>query len=142
MGAILKRFRHEMGGAAAVEFAIVSSCFLLLLLGILAFGTVFIVYGGVQQLAAEGARASVAGLSDTERDQLARSYIAGKLPTYAYLDSRRLTVSTSSGGTPANTFTVAIDYDLSASAVAQFATIVQIPMPTLHRASSIQWGGY
>jgi Flp pilus assembly protein TadG len=141
MMTIANHFRNDRRGAAAVEFAIVAWCFLLLLLGIVAFGTLFTIYGGVQQLAAEAARASIAGLSDTERDQLARSYITGKIASYSYLDQRRVTVSTVSGGSPATTFTVSIDYDLSASAITPFATLFHLPT-SLHRASSIQWGGY
>ena len=137
-----KSFSASNEGAAAVEFAIISSIFLLMLLGVIAFSALFTVYGGVQQLTAEAARASVVGISGSERDQIARNFIAGKVGTYAYLDARKLNVTTTSAGTPSNTFTVSIDYDLSGSAAYQFINFVPLPSPVLRRSSSIQFGGY
>lgn len=59
---------HEEG-AAAVEFALVTSLLLLLLLGIVQFGIAFFRYQGVQAAAREGAR--VGALQSTTQSMIA-----------------------------------------------------------------------
>ena len=58
---ILLRCRR---GASAVEFAMLLPLFLALVFGIVVFGAYLTMVHGVQQLAAEAARSSVAGLSE------------------------------------------------------------------------------
>ena len=50
--------------------------FLTIVFGIVVFGSYLAVIHGVQQLAAEAARSSVAGMSETERGTLAKSYVS------------------------------------------------------------------
>jgi Flp pilus assembly protein TadG len=50
----------EEGGAAAVEFALVLPIFLLLLLGIVQYGTIFLVRNQMTEAASDAARAGVA----------------------------------------------------------------------------------
>ena len=63
-------YSHERG-ASAVEFAIVGPVFVLLMMGMIAYGIYFGAVHSVQQLAADAARASVAGLDESERIWLA-----------------------------------------------------------------------
>lgn len=134
-----KRCGRDRRGAAAVEFAFVAPCLLLLIFGAAVFGSVLTIYHGVQQLAAEAARASVAGLSDSECDQLARSFVAGNAAVYAFLDPTRLTVSTASQG---NAFRVAVSYDLSSSFIFGFARLLPMPPPAVTRSAVVQRGGF
>ena len=72
----------DQRAVAAVEFALVLPFFIALVFGIIIFGSYLAVVHGVQQLAAEAARSSVAGLTDSERASLAQSYVtaSGLLP--------------------------------------------------------------
>ncbi|MGY4226729.1 Flp pilus assembly protein TadG [Bradyrhizobium sp. USDA 4503] len=56
-------------GASAVEFALMLPLFLAFIFGIIVFGSYLAMVHGVQQLAAEAARSSIAGMTDTERKQ-------------------------------------------------------------------------
>ena len=129
------RFRND--GTAAVEFAIVGPFLLVLVFGTVVFGVIFSTYNGVQQLAAEAARASVAGLSVTERDQIARSYVTTNIAAYGILDPTRLTVATTS---TANAFQVAVTYDLSNSPIFALSKLIPMPSPIVRRSASVVSG--
>jgi Flp pilus assembly protein TadG len=66
-------------GASAVEFAMLLPVFLSLVFGIVVFGSYLAVVHGLQQLAAEAARSSVAGMSSTERSSIATSYVSANI---------------------------------------------------------------
>ncbi|PWB80376.1 MAG: pilus assembly protein TadE [Methylocystaceae bacterium] len=135
----LGSFLENDAGAAAVEFALLLPVFLLLIFGTVSYGSVFATYNSVEQLAAEAARASVAGLTGSERDQLARAYVTQNIGVYPLLDPARAQVTTSSGTT---TFQVDVSYDMSNSFVFKFRGIVPLPSSTVQRAAAIQFGGY
>ena len=126
----------DRSGASAVEFALFAPILLLLLFGIAAFGTLLSTYNGVQQITAEAARASLAGSTASERDQLARTFITRALPSYPYLNAAKLTVATSTLTTPA-AFKVSLSYDLSGSISFNLGTLVPLPAPTLTRSSVV-----
>ena len=67
-------FRNTSGGAA-VEFAILAPVYLMMLCGMLAYGLYFGAAHSLQQLAADAARISIAGLDGAERDRLVGSYL-------------------------------------------------------------------
>ena len=73
--ALLGRQREAQAGSAAIEFALVAPVFLAMLLGILVYGLYFGLSHSVEQLAAQAARVSVAGLDDQERETLAEAYL-------------------------------------------------------------------
>lgn len=128
-------------GVSAVEFALVAPLFLALVFGIICFSTVMSTYNGVQQLVAEAARAAVAGLSDTERDRIARDFVAGNAASYPFIDPAKIQISTA--GNAANaTFQVAVRYDMSDSFVYRFGDLLPLPQPVFQRSSIIQRGGY
>lgn len=121
-------------GTSAVEFAIIGPIFLVLVFGLVCFGVIFATYSGVQQLAAEAARASVAGLDATERDQIARTYVVSNAGAYAMLDPTKLSVTTT---TQPGAFQVLVTYDLSASPVFSLSKLIPMPSPVVRRAASI-----
>lgn len=135
-------FWANRDGANAVEFALVAPVLVLLLFGIMAFGYLFGVYHSVQQIAAEAARASVAGVSDPERDTLARDFVSASVGSYLLLDPAKLNVSTAQSGPPHQTFEVAIGYDLSDTLLANFAGLVAMPPLRIERRAIVQRGGY
>ena len=139
---VVPGFRRDQSASTAVEFAFVAPILLLLLFGIIGYGHAFGVYHGVQQLAAEAARASVAGLDDAERERLARAFVTRSIGSYAFLQPDKLTVRTTSLGAPSPSFEVAITYDYSDSAFNRLASIIALPLPVVERRAVVQRGGY
>lgn len=135
-------FLRSRDGTSAIEFAFVAPVFLLLLFGIIGFGYIFGVYHGIQQIASEAARSSVAGLNDAEREQIARDFVAAHAASYAFIDAAKLRVTTSHGGPPQQSFEVAIAYDMSGSLYDRLSALVPLPQPTIERRAVIQRGGY
>lgn len=67
--------RSRREGVAAIEFAMVAPLFIVMMLAIAVYGGWFWMAHSVQALAAEGARAAIAGLDANERGQLARTTV-------------------------------------------------------------------
>jgi Flp pilus assembly protein TadG len=105
---ILDRFRRAQHGASAVEFALILPAFLAIVFGIVMFGAYLAVVHGVQQLAAEAARSSVAGLSEGERSRLANDYVTDNAGAYILIDPSHLTVDAATSASDANVFTVTV----------------------------------
>jgi Flp pilus assembly protein TadG len=135
-------FVRDRHAASAVEFAFVAPVFLALLFGIIAFGAYLGMVHGVQQLTAEAARASIAGLSDDERLNLARSNIAANVNSYPMLSSTRLTVESASTDETTGTFKVTVQYDASNMFIFSLPQIVPMPNAVIVRTAAIQRGGY
>lgn len=134
------RFVRCRGGASAIEFAILSPVFLLLVFGIVIFGSYLAMVHGVQQLAAEAARRSVAGLNDTERASLAAGYVSANAGSYPLIAADRLTVASATSG--ANVFVVTVDYDASSSFIYALPTFVPMPPSRIERSAAIPFGGF
>lgn len=139
---IFCHFRAANSGASAVEFALVVPAFLAIVFGIVMFGSYLAMVHGVQQLAAEAARSSVAGLSENERSSLANSYIAGNVGSYPLIASNRLTVNAATSGSDANVFVVTVNYDASGTFIYSLPSFVPAPPSTIVRSAAIPRGGY
>lgn len=88
------RFRDANAGTTAVEFAIVAPLLFGIMFGIIGFGLQYATRIALTYAASEGGRAAVAGLSDVERESLARTAIANTLATLSPLvDATKATVS-------------------------------------------------
>ena len=136
------RFQKASAGVAAVEFALLLPFLILLVYGIFAASWILTIEHGLQQLASESARAALAGLDQSERDNLAKSYVSSEVVTYAFIDPSALTVSTATSDQTLS-FTVTASYDLSSSPLYPFF-IRFIPMPTsvVSRSATIREGGF
>jgi Flp pilus assembly protein TadG len=137
----LKKCASSRSGAAAIEFALVIPVFFILLFGIVAFGSYLAVVHSVQQLAAEAARAAVAGMSDTERNSLALAYINSNVGSYPLLVPSNLTLLNSATNA-SNVFQITLNYNLSSSFIYQLPSFVPGPPSTIVRSAAIQRGGY
>ena len=128
-----------VGGATAVEFAIVAPVLVMLLFGVLMYGGYFLLAHSVQELANDAARSAVGGLTDPERKQLASSALASELPTYGYLDpaSTQLTYADQGG-----VMTVAISYDASSNPLWALNGVIPMPSSTIVRSAAVQVGGF
>jgi Flp pilus assembly protein TadG len=135
------RFAPNESGATAVEFAMMLPIFLTLVFGIVVFGSYFAMIHGVQQLAAEAARTSVAGLSDTERNSLARSYVTTSVADYPLLDATKVNVVAAPSSSDPNVYVVTVNYDASSSFIFTLPFVPVLP-PSISRSAVIPYGGF
>jgi len=136
------KFFAARDGAIAVEFAMIAPVFLMIVFGIIMYGSYLAVIHGVQQLAAEAARSSIAGLSEGERSTLASSYITGNVNSYPLIDPAKLTVNAAASPSDANVFIVTVNYNASGMFIYSLPTFVPTPSPTIVRSAAIPRGGY
>jgi Flp pilus assembly protein TadG len=128
-------------GVAAVEFAILLPLFLTMVFGIVIFGSYLAMVHGVQQLAAEAARSSVAGLSNSERSSLATSYVTANVSIYPLIVPGNISVNAATSGSDPNVFVVSISYNASGMFIYSLP-FVPLPPSTIVRSASIPYGGF
>jgi Flp pilus assembly protein TadG len=139
---MLPRWLRDRSGVAAIEFAIVGPLFFMVLLGVLIFAIYFGTVHSVQQLAAEAARATVQGLTDSERAALAQTQVNSSVGSYPLIDPNYLSVSAATSPNDANLFNVSISYDASRSIVFAFEGLIPMPPKTIARSAVVRRGGY
>jgi Flp pilus assembly protein TadG len=137
----LKIWLKRIDGVSSIEFAIVSPVILLLLFGIICFGSIENTYIDVQQLTAEAARASVAGLTDADRSQIVQSFVTNNIGSYAFLDPTKITVTSATISSNPSTYQVNITYDMSGSFIYQLDNLIPLPSPTVQRSAVVLNGG-
>lgn len=138
----LEKLRRAKDGSSAVEFALILPSFLMIVFGIVVFGSYLSVVHGVQQLAAEAARSSVAGLNETERSSLASAYVTGNVGSYPLIAANHLTVNAATSAADSNVFVVTVNYDASGMFIYSLPTFVPSPPSTIVRSAAIPRGGY
>lgn len=127
-------------GASAVEFAIVAPLFLMILFTMIAYGIYFGAAMSVQEIAADAARYSVAGVSDSERTALARRYIETATRDDPLIDPDHLAVSVTSDPQAPEQFMVSLSYDARALPI---WNLFSFPLPSedIRRFATIRIGG-
>ena len=136
------RLLHCQNGIAALEFALVAPALLMLIFAIIIYSFWFSALLGVRHAAAEGARAAMAGLSSSERTDLARARAQAVINGYGTL--------LGSGGTPdiqaqpdgIGQFKVQVRYDMSGSPLIRYASFVPLPSTTLGATVIVTNGSY
>lgn len=136
-----RRVWTNESGAAAVEFAILAPVFLLMIFGMVAYAIYFGAAHSVQQLAADAARTSIAGLTEAERNTLVTTYIDRNADAYLLIDGDLLTVSVGDRADDANQYEVRIEYDASSLPIWGLHPPLPLPSPTIRHVSSIRKGG-
>lgn len=134
-------FVRNQSGATAVEFALMLPAFLALVFGIVVFGSYFTMIHGVQQLAAEAARTSVAGLNDGERNSLATSYVKTNVTGYPLLEAAKVDVRAAPSGADPNVYIVTVQYDGSSNLIFTLPFTPPLPFP-ITRSAVIPYGGF
>jgi Flp pilus assembly protein TadG len=134
-----RSFRQDRRGSTAIEFAVISPVLILMLLGILVYGGYFMLSHSLQQMANDAARASVAGLTDTERSALAQTAVSNDVQTYSYLKPQLLSVNYADQN---QVLTVTLTYNASGSPFWALNGLMPMPSSTLIRSASVQIGGY
>lgn len=123
----------------AVEFALIGPLFVILLIGLVVYGGWFWMAQGVQHLAAEGARAAVAGLDVAERDRLARAAVTETATAATILTPARLSVAVTD---TEREIRVTVSYDAAGEPIMALAGLVPSPPTTIERAAAVRVGGY
>jgi Flp pilus assembly protein TadG len=137
----MRRFSSSISGATAVEFAMLLPVYLTVLFGIVVFGSYLAVIHGVQQLAAESARVSVSGMTETERSTLAKNYVTANATTYPLIDPTKLTVTAATPSGSTTTFVVTVNYN-AAGMFLFTLPFVPTPASTIIRSAVIPYGGF
>ncbi|WP_159009066.1 TadE/TadG family type IV pilus assembly protein [Bradyrhizobium sp. S69] len=128
-------------GASAVEFAMLLPLFLAMVFGIVIFGSYLAVVHGLQQLAAEAARSSIAGMSATERSSLATSYVSTNVGTYPLISANSVSVNAATSPSDPNVFVVTVTYNASGMFIYSLP-FVPAPSRTIVRSAAIPFGGF
>lgn len=126
-------------GSVAIEFALIGPLFVVLLMGLVVYGGWFWMAQGVQHVAAEGARAAVAGLDPTERDRLARAAVAETARAATILAPSRLSVAVAD---TEREIRVTVTYDAAGDPILALAGLVPSPPTTIQRGAAVRVGGY
>lgn len=142
MMSALKSLAKRADGTAAIEFALVMPVFLVILFGILAYGIYFGASQSTAQLAGDAARASVAGMTDTEREAIARKHVSDHAGQYMMLDAAKVTVEAAPLPNDATEFRVSVRYDASDLPIWSFAPFLPLPSKTIVQTAVVKRGGY
>lgn len=134
----LSRFRHDRRGVAAIEFAIVAPLLIMMMFGMIMYGSWFWMAHSVQSMASEGARAVIAGLDPAEREQLARAFVGLQVGDLG-LDSAKAAVEVESTPT---VIRVDIAYDASDHPLMALSGLIPSPPKVIRRTAVVRLGGY
>ncbi|RYE45533.1 MAG: pilus assembly protein [Hyphomicrobiales bacterium] len=135
----LKRFADDHRGASAVEFAIIAPVFILMIVGVLAYGIYFGAANSVQQIAADAARTSIAGLSASERNTLVTAFIENNAGGYVFIDPDEVDFTIGDDASDPNQYKVTVTYD--ASQLPIWVLPVPLPDKIISYTSTIRLGG-
>lgn len=135
------RLKDERG-TSAIEFAIIAPVFLLLIAGMLAYGIYFGAANVVQQAAAEAARASVAGLDNEERRELAAAAVASALTDDGFMKLELAQVEVTSDPAAPDVYAITVSYDASGLPIWDLGPPLPLPSSTIRRTSAIRAGGF
>jgi Flp pilus assembly protein TadG len=128
-------------GGAAVEFALVMPLLLALLAGVGVLGICLGAAHNLRLLAAEAARASVAGTTDAERAALARGTIDRSLSSGAMFRPGSVAVQVGADADDADLYTVTVTLDAGSLGLNAFSRLLPL-LPNLMRSTvSVRRGG-
>lgn len=135
----MRKFGPDGTGSAAVEFAMLLPLYLLLFMGIVAYGIYFHASHSVQQLSADAARAATAGLDSAERRQLAETFIQRNAGAYLFINPGKLEIVASDADT--GQFDVYLSYDAVDLPLWGLFDQLSEPNRIISRRSTIPIGG-
>ncbi|RUT30335.1 pilus assembly protein [Arsenicitalea aurantiaca] len=134
-------FGAAEAGTAAIEFAILVPVFLLFICGILAYGIYFGASHSIQQIAADAARTSIAGLSRAERDQLVADFISSNAGAYVLISPAALSYEIGDKPDDPSQYLVTIRYDASRLPIWNLYLPLPLPDRMISYSSTIRRGG-
>jgi Flp pilus assembly protein TadG len=136
----IRRFGNCDRGTAALEFAIISPIFILVLMTLIAYGIYLSAAHSVQQIAANAARTAVAGVTQAERVQLVNTYITTSTLNDPILQRSNFTVTVSADPANVNQFVVSLAYNAQNLPIWNLYSFA-MPSQTITRTATIRMGG-
>ncbi len=136
-----RSWRTDTHGAAAIEFAILTPVFLLMIAGMLAYGIYFGAVHALQQLVADAARISISGLDETERNRLVDAYIRQHASQYMLIDGDRLVHTFGSHPLDPGQYRIELRYDASDLPIWNLYPPLPLPSRFIVLSASIRQGG-
>lgn len=140
-GRTIRNLARDRRGIAAVEFAIIAPVLIMFLGGVMIYGIYFATLHNLQQLVAEASRATIAGLTDQERSQLARAQIDAAIGNYPLLKRAHMRVEARTDSDGADRYFVSIIYDASHLGLSSFGALLPQPPNRIVRTAVIRKGG-
>ena len=134
-------FNQGEEATAALEFAIIAPVFIFMLFGMIAFGIYIGAAHSLQQVAAGAARASIAGLDEAERQELAKAYIINHLSDDAFLHSGSIELEVLDSEEVEGQFNVIVSYDASELPIWNLVDDMPLPNRIIRKTSTIRTGG-
>lgn len=139
-----KRFSdilHCAQGNSAVEFALLVPILLVVFAAIMVFGIYLGASHNLRQLASDAARASIAGVSDQERGQLARQRVDSALNQGAMFKPGTVDVQVGPDPADATVYTVTLSFDARSLGFSGLSGLVPMPPDLLRSTVSVRRGG-
>lgn len=137
----LTRFCRSSSASSAVEFALLTPVFLLMLMGMLAYGIYFGAANSIQQLAADAARVSISGLNQTERNTLVERFLDNNAAQYMLIERARLSYTIGDKPTDTTQYAVTLRYDASQLPIWNLYLPLPLPSKQISFSSTIRKGG-
>lgn len=138
---ICRSFCTTTAGTSAVEFALLAPIFLLMIMGMVAYGIYFGASHSIQQIAADAARTAIAGIGEAERRDLALGFVSRHAGGYPFVDPAHLTLAVSDDPDDGDQFVVLLAYDARNLPIWNLLGGVALPQVTIVRRSTIRLGG-
>lgn len=133
--------RDDETATSAIEFAMLAPVFILLMLGMVAYGIYFGASHSVQQIAADAARVAISGLDQGERQQLVTAFVRQNAAGYPFIDPVKLSITAEDSTADADQFVVAVRYDARDLPVWNLLGDLPLPGTTIAKRSTIRIGG-
>jgi Flp pilus assembly protein TadG len=138
---LCSRFLLDARGTAAVEFALLSPFFLLMVMGMVAYGIYFGASHSLQEIAADAARTALAGLDQAERQSLVAAYVGRNAGGFPFIDPARLSVEAEDSADDGSQFVVSLRYDARDLPIWNLFAGLPLPDMTIARKTTIRIGG-
>ena len=135
----MRAFSRDRKGTSAVEFALIAPFLLLLVMAVLAYGSIFATSLSLQQMAAETARATIGGLNDTERQTLAEAKLSAIQDKFPMLDATKVTFSFDQGAN-SDVGRLTFNYDMSGHPAYALDKLLPLPASPLSYSTIITDG--
>ena len=137
----LHKYLSNAKGTSAIEFALLTPVFLLMLVGMMAYGIYFGAANSIQQLTADAARIAIAGLNETERNELVGSFLANNAGEYLLIDQALVSFTIGDKPDDPSMYRVTVRYDASKLPIWNLYLPLPMPSPFISYTSVIRRGG-
>lgn len=134
-------FPNATAGTSAVEFALLSPLYFLVFFGLTAYGIYLGASHSIQQIAADAARISVAGLSNDERARLALDYVTANARDYPLIDPDLVTAEAHAKPDDATQFVVTVAFNARDLPIWGLFRGLPLPGTIIEHRSTIRIGG-